>query len=50
MSEEIFKGKTANQVVGTPRGLQTTMDWILWKVRPPPKQKKKLQIQQELIM
>jgi hypothetical protein len=47
MSDEIFRGKIANQVVGTPRGLQRTMHWILWRVRPPPKRKKKLQIQQE---
>jgi hypothetical protein len=34
MSHEIFRGKIANQVVGTPRGLKRTMDWILWRVWP----------------
>jgi hypothetical protein len=50
MSDEIFRGKIANQVVGTPGGLQRTMDWILWRIRPPLKRKKKLQIQQEPVI
>jgi hypothetical protein len=31
-------------------GLQRMIDRSLWRGRPPPKQKKKLQIEQELVM
>jgi hypothetical protein len=38
---EIFRERIAKQVVRTPSGLRRTMDWSLWKGRPPPKQKKR---------
>jgi hypothetical protein len=38
---EIFRGKTAKQVVGTFGGLRRMMDWTLWRGRPPPKLKRK---------
>jgi hypothetical protein len=50
MLDEIFRGKIAKQVVGTSSGLRRMMDWSLWSGLPPLKRKKKLQIQEELVM
>jgi hypothetical protein len=44
---EIFRGRMAKQIVGTPSGLRKIIKWTLWRGRPPPKRKKKLQIQEE---
>jgi hypothetical protein len=40
----IFRGKVAKQVVGTCRRLRRIKKWTLWRGRPPPKRKKKLQV------
>jgi hypothetical protein len=44
---EIFRGRIAKQIVRTPSGLQKIRKWTLWRGRPPPKRKKKVQIQEE---
>jgi hypothetical protein len=44
---EIFRGRIAKQIVGTPSGLRKIRKWTLWRGRPPPKWKRKLQIQEE---
>jgi hypothetical protein len=40
----------ANQVVGTSNVFRKTRKWSLWRRRPPPKRKKKLQIQEGPVM
>jgi hypothetical protein len=37
MLDEIFRGKIAKQVVGTPNGLRKIRKWTLWRGRPLPK-------------
>jgi hypothetical protein len=39
---EIFKGRIAKQIVGTPSGFRRIRNWTLWRCRPPPKRKKRL--------
>jgi hypothetical protein len=43
----IFRREVAKQVVGTSSGLRKIRKWILWRGRPPPKRKKKRQIQEQ---
>jgi hypothetical protein len=47
---EIFRGKIAKQVVGTPSGLRRIRKWTLWRGRPPPKRKKEFQVEWEPVM
>jgi hypothetical protein len=47
---EIFRGKVAKQVVVTPSWLQRIRKWTLWRGRPPPKRKKKLQVERKPVM
>jgi hypothetical protein len=49
-SNDIFGETTAKRVVVTSRGLRRTRKWILWRGRPPPKRKKKLQGEREPLM
>jgi hypothetical protein len=47
---KIFGGKIAKQVVGTSRKLRKIRKWVLWIGRPPPKRKKKFQVEREPVM
>jgi hypothetical protein len=39
-----------NRTARSTVGLQRIKDWTLWKGQPPPKQKKKQRVEQELVM